>query len=96
MEKTWSARALAMLMELQFFWQKSIREKPELLITFFDSVLFQCFFFLFRGHLPPTSQLHHVLGAKATFELQRPQSLTPLIMAAANLHMLDLDCHSDQ
>ena len=39
MKKTWSVRAWAILMELQFFWQKSIRENPELLITFFDSVL---------------------------------------------------------
>ena len=41
MKKTWSAWAWAMPMELQFFWQKSIRENPELLITFFDSVLWQ-------------------------------------------------------
>ena len=42
MKKTWSAKAWAILMELQFFWQfKSTRENPELLITFFDSVLWQ-------------------------------------------------------
>ena len=39
MKKPWSARAWAMLMELQFFWQKSIRENPELLIAFFDNAL---------------------------------------------------------
>ena len=77
-------------MELQFFWQKSIRENPELLITFFDSVLTQPFFFLMHGHPPPTSQWHHVWGAKAEVCLQMSFGWIPLIMALAVKPMFHL------
>ena len=92
MKKTWFARAWAILMELQFFWQKSIRENPELLITFFDSVLWQPFFFLIDGHPPPTSQWHHVWGAKAEVCLQMSFGWIPLIMTLATMDNCSVPC----
>ena len=77
MKKMWSARAWAILMEQQFFWQKSIGENPELLTTFFavscDSVFSPCDV----ATCPPQANCTMFWGPKPLFDCKCPLLATP-------------------